>query len=359
MGSDKILSFLNPNSNDKLCELSDNDLKELLLLLDEFYLSMREKLDVNRQYTFGIEFEFELLYKDKLLDNVKKNVYIPNDIKCGVLKEIRKDIEDVLENKSYKVEEEHAIDMGGEITSPILRDSVITWYDIETVCNILKSYNADASRVSSHIHICSNILGDDVRGWLNFIKIWSCYEDVINRFLYGELLTERSQLREYARPLARYMMLIYNSTDILLKDVDANDVLYSLTSHLDRNVSVNLINIDIPVDNENVEGSTIEFRTPNGTINPIIWQNNVNFLMKLLMYAKSFSFDSEIMKKYYQDDEWMCDLNYYSKVHLKKALELADLIFDNNLDKIYFLRQYTKSFEIGYSYGEKAKQFTL
>ena len=31
---------------------------------------------------------------------------------------------------------------------------------------------------------------------------------------------------------------------------------------------------------------------------------------------------------------------------------------DNNLDKVYFLRQYLKSFEIGNNTLEKAKQFT-
>ena len=46
------------------------------------------------------------------------------------------------------------------------------------------------------------------------------------------------------------------------------------------------------------------------------------------------------------------------RMFLKKAIELGDLIFDNNLDKVYFLRQYLKSFEIGNNTLEKAKQFT-
>lgn len=34
----------------------------------------------------------------------------------------------------------------------------------------------------------------------------------------------------------------------------------------------------------------------------------------------------------------------YNIIDLKKSLEFVDLIFDNNLDKIYFLKQYLKDF---------------
>ena len=36
------------------------------------------------------------------------------------------------------------------------------------------------------------------------------------------------------------------------------------------------------------------------------------------------------------------DYKYYRSINIDAALELADLIFDNNIDKIYFLRQYLK-----------------
>ena len=50
----------------------------------------------------------------------------------------------------------------------------------------------------------------------------------------------------------------------------------------------------------------------------------------------------------------------YSEINLKKALEFIDLIFDNNLDKIYFLRQYLKNYEttIDMPSATMAKRFT-
>ncbi|MBR1679450.1 MAG: hypothetical protein IJ704_02280 [Bacilli bacterium] len=38
----------------------------------------------------------------------------------------------------------------------------------------------------------------------------------------------------------------------------------------------------------------------------------------------------------------------YDLIKLQKALEFADLVFDNNLDIVYFLRQYFKDFEDTY-----------
>ena len=48
--------------------------------------------------------------------------------------------------------------------------------------------------------------------------------------------------------------------------------------------------------------------------------------------------DINIIRKNYQ-------IYSYNQIYLEQALELCDMIFDNNLDKIYFLRQYLKSFE--------------
>ena len=35
----------------------------------------------------------------------------------------------------------------------------------------------------------------------------------------------------------------------------------------------------------------------------------------------------------------------YSEVNIEEALEFVDLVFDNDLDKVYFLRQYIKNYE--------------
>lgn len=101
--------------------------------------------------------------------------------------------------------------------------------------------------------------------------------------------------------------------------------------------------------------NTIEFRSPNGTLEPVIWQNNINFFTKMLIYCKSGDFDEDIVEKRLEFNNQ--DLYLYRQIFLTQALELTDLIFDNNLDKIYFLRQYLKSFEVSNEPFTKAKRF--
>ena len=50
----------------------------------------------------------------------------------------------------------------------------------------------------------------------------------------------------------------------------------------------------------------------------------------------------------------------YNEICLESVLEFVDIIFDNNLDKAYFLRQYFKSFQdnFGLRDGTKAKKIT-
>lgn len=64
------------------------------------------------------------------------------------------------------------------------------------------------------------------------------------------------------------------------------------------------------------------------------------------MYAKSDKFNEQLIIgriKENIDKGIPSNLREYSNIRINDCLELADLIFDNNLDKIYFLRQYYKS----------------
>ncbi len=105
--------------------------------------------------------------------------------------------------------------------------------------------------------------------------------------------------------------------------------------------------------------NTIEFRCPNGTLNPIIWQNNVNLFVNMLLYSQSSDFNEEIVSRRFNEiTKENVRLELYKLINLDKAIELSDLIFKNNLDKVYFLRQYLKDFEIGSESLEMAKPFT-
>ena len=90
-----------------------------------------------------------------------------------------------------------------------------------------------------------------------------------------------------------------------------------------------------------IKKNTIEYRLPNGTFEPVIWQNNVNMFLHLLD-ACNRDLDEDYIKKRINRLEEIYDYNGYDEIDEEGALNFVDQIFDNDLDKAYFLRQYYK-----------------
>lgn len=61
-----IFNFLNPNDNNELSKMRGTNLQELIILLDEYYLELRNKLNLDENITFGLEIEFENANKSKI-----------------------------------------------------------------------------------------------------------------------------------------------------------------------------------------------------------------------------------------------------------------------------------------------------
>lgn len=110
----------------------------------------------------------------------------------------------------------------------------------------------------------------------------------------------------------------------------------------EQNLGLNFFHYYLYFNNLTTKKNTIEFRSPNGTLEEVIWQNNINFFGKLIEAALNTDLDMEKIN-YYIDMVKTDDLiNEYSKVNFSKALELADMIFEKNIDKLTFLKQYIK-----------------
>ena len=307
--SSEIFKLLNPKENCALSKLKGLDLEEILLELDKYYLDYREDLGIPQEETFGLELEFEHAKKEN----------------------IKTELEEQKLDKSWRLKRDTSLEQGAEINSPILVDCKDSWQNLLDVCKILnKAY------------------------WLNFIKLWSTYENIIFRFSYGEYLSYRPTLDEYAKTVSKRFLKVYKKL-VGNEKIDAYDIVKKLSINRYQAVNFeNVMNLD-----EKIEGNTIEFRCPNATLNPVIWQNNVNFFIKFLDYSKNKEFNNDIVEKRIRNkDNSYYDIALYDEIYLDQALELADILFDNNLDKVYFLRQYLKSFEIGNNTLEKAKQFT-
>lgn len=315
-----VFKYINPESNEKLSDISGLDLQDLIFLIDHTNLKLREELGLDESVTFGLEIEFE---KAKI-DIIKGAIY------------------NLFKDYSWLMVTDISLDDGAEIRSPILKDNKQAWKELKKVCSLTEHYASIGKNSGGHVHVGTQVLGAKIDSWLNFIKLWSVYENIIYRFSYGEYLKGRPKIDRYAKPLAPSFMSSY--AKLKRENVEIVDIIHLFYQ---RYQAVNFGNVFVGNCNDFVEDNTIEFRCPNGTFDPIIWQNNVNLFVNLLEYSKDSAFDDyTVQKRHMINSGKYSGLKWYNEIYLEQALELCDMIFNNNLDKIYFLKQYLKSFQV-------------
>lgn len=317
--------------NDKFSNFNGITKEQVLKNINESLLEYRNLLFIPDDITFGTELEF---------DNCE-------------IKVVKKQLSKYNLKGSWQTKDEPSIKTGGEVVSPILTNTEESWVNLKKVCDILKIKAANTDLCSAHVHVGRNILGENIKTFENFIYLWSAYEHIIFRFCYGEFLSPRQNISGFATPTRTRFQKIYNDS------ISKNYTLAKLLEELSfkRELAVNFKNVDLDLKKENK--NTIEFRCPNGTFNEVVWQNNINLFVHLLMYAKSENFDLDKIK--YQNKKMALlssNIAYYNEVYLEDAITLCDLIFDKNIDKMYFLRQYIKNYKTSYEFLAPAKTFT-
>ncbi len=314
--------FLSLNKNDNFAFLRGLDLQELLVETESYFLEYRDNLNLPENVTFGVEIEYEEI-KTICMDEYIENNFTRWESKVDL-----------------------SLDSGGEISSPIMTDKQEYWEELQMICNQLTKEKADTlHKAGGHIHIGACVLGNDVEAWKHFLKLYIIYENVLFRFAYGDKISGRESLLKFAYPVAYKLSKI-------LDEINNAKTISNISSAIitDKYDALNLDNVEFDNLTECHYMNTIEFRSPNATTNAVIWQNNINTFAKMLVASKDKVMNEEFLdyKLGKEDYGYYGREHLYNNVDLKNALEFVDLVFDNNLDKIYFLRQYLKNFENNY-----------
>lgn len=221
-----------------------------------------------------------------------------------------------------------------------MKDKKKYWKELKEVCEFLSKRKADTlHNAGGHIHVGACTLGDDLDAWKNFIKLYTVYEHILSRFFYGDKFTARKRILEFAEPVAP---ILYNRIDAFNSSSTVRSLKWKFPC-MDRCFSLNLCNVDFhkPVCND--KKNTIEFRWPNASSNHVIWQNNINTCTKMLKSSRNL--DTDFLDYKLSNGNFTYDKMKYSEVNIEEALEFVDLVFDNDLDKVYFLRQYIKNYD--------------
>ncbi len=325
-------NFINPSKNDEFVKLRGLDLQSMIVQVENYLLEYRDSLGLPQDLTFGVEIEYEGIMRKIANRFVEKKLPDWNSKRDG------------------------SLSSGGEIISPILNDDQKNWEELKVVCDYLTKKKADTvHNAGGHIHIGATVLDTDLDAWKSFIKLYTIYEHVLFRFAYGDKISARKKLYKFAPPTAD---MFYGS----LKEINEAKSIYEFRCALPsmgRYTALNLNNVSF-YDSYDYK-NTIEFRSPNATTDKVIWQNNINTFSKMLISSKQKVMDEDFLDYKLRNDymEYSTNKYLYDIVNIKDALEFVDLVFDNNLDKIYFLRQYLKDFKEGYGFNTavKSKRF--
>lgn len=314
------LNNINSTSCDMFSKFNDLDLQELILNINQFYLTYRDTLNLPSDVSFGCEIEYEGIDKKKVDHYIIKN--LPN---------WKSKIDDTLHF------------MGGEVISPILHDEKKCWEELKIICEFLRREDAVTTKnAGGHVHVGAHILEYDHILWRRFLKIYTLYEHVLFRFGYADKINARPRLLYHAFP-------VESRLHYKMPKLDGVDSFKDMKEHMptdSKRQAINFSNVRYE-EKDILLRNTVEFRFPNASVEEIIWQNHINTFSKMMLASKKSAFDEEFLDYKMKTERVSSDSKYdlYSKVCLQHALEFADFIFDNNLDKIYFLRQYIKDFD--------------
>lgn len=296
----------------------------LLNYLTNMDFSYRDSLNVSESIHFGTEIEFMVNegheHEKETRRLINNNSSSKKLYKIG---EYRRHDPSIRDKKIF------------EIKTPILSNNREDFKSLYNVCTGLKQIGVyESNQKGIHVHADLSLLEENKKYLETFLKLFCIYEHIIFRFSYGNISESNINIKSYAREVSTrlYNYLINND-----KESSFNKSISDLR-HLFRckSYALNFHQKDFSCKNE-----TIEVRTFNSTLDPVIIQNNINFVLNMVNQIVNNDVDLELLD--YKFSEYNREFYYtepYSQMNLEDAIEFSDLIFNTSIDKDYFLRQY-------------------
>ena len=258
----------------------------------------RDSLELSPLTKFGLEIEMDHLSLNKI-----------NDIK------------DKYDNKKgYIVYEDTSLKNGGiELATRVMGNLPKNWIELKELSDYLKKKRPDFENSSLQVNLNCHM---DYNELVFLLKLYAYYEDIIYRYSKGNDRVLRYGADIYAHSIREALKRTINfgkdEIDIVEAFLNSKTFGVALKDNCGKENLRSGINL-------------IEFRTPNGTLNPILWQNYVMLFQSMIDFVESgdwygYTFDIDKLS----DREF--DLN--------KAIEFANIVFVSEKEKLLFLKQY-------------------
>lgn len=261
-----------------ITSLKDDNIKKEMLGIEK---EKCFKLTIPKEMTVGMEIECE--------GECSSEILIFDNIISG-----------------WETKRDGSLKNGVEIVSPILKNTEKDVEDIYLVCDILKNLDQNVSEnCGGHIHIGANYLKskDSIK---NLIELWANNEKIIYMMSNEKNDKMRDGVVTFAEPLSKKIEEELYENNIDYKKLDKEQFIEKLQAiqqavkvaqREGRRTGINLNNIG------DKEKNTVEFRIPNGTLNPRTWIENANLFGNIVATAQRITEIQEKSQKEITDEE--------------------------------------------------------
>ena len=264
--------------------LDASDAVEMILLTGDIEYIAECERKLNREQ---IDVEKLSVFTKKVNINLPPEMTIGVEIETeGQEKDNSEAIKKFLIKTGWKAKGDGSLVNGTEVVSPILTgDSENSSNEIRRVCAVLNGVPQTISeRCGGHIHIGADYLTSK-QDWVNLIEIWTNAEKVLYTICNEEGSIPRNGVPQYAQPISKKIEEAMKTGTISLEgEEDLSEFASTVaTIQASRYSGINFCNVGKKGKN------TIEFRLPNGTINPNTWIENINLFGGIVRSAHELS----------------------------------------------------------------------
>ena len=232
---------------------------------------------------------------------------------------------------------------GIEFTSYVMEDDEQATKSIYYICDELKKQRHGVTDIDGgHVHVGSDML-TNVQSYKNLLEIWYSMERAM--FLVSNQEFELPRLSAvydeyYAEPKSKKLNNLLQTGNVKMVQAESIDeFVYPLKWYLGKSSSINLCNFD------KKGKKTIEFRTPNGTINPKIWIENINFFTALVKLAEDL-YQIQIKSEEERTEEENRKIQVFQTIktkgisEAKKFESLLSIMQEDEKQRIIYKRRY-------------------
>ena len=284
---------------------------------------MEKNIGFNDKYNFGVEIEFA--NDNRTLSEIYKN-------SISYLIPIRY----LINHKKFDTTFDHWIldedptvtkivsdnYYGGEISSRILSDNVDSWY-IDMYCG-------------EHINIDISRYLDNPKFFEILYKLLIVYEPEIDIFFRGEKNYIRNTKYGFANNMRDRLFANIKKVDFNSKYYIDNIRYKSRSFKISDGISLYKL----------YKSNLMEIRYPNGTLNPDVIQNNINFSLSILSAIENDKIDLDFLNyliKEGKEDDFMFRYNFFCYFNdCSKLDSLLNQICQNEKSRVNFTKQYQK-----------------